>query len=192
MDTTTAGVEPKSKERKQHIIRNLFVGVFGFFVLLFALAMMRSTPPRSKVTAPPVVNKTVAKPRPVIDSKPKLRWVKASDLMRAYGANEVSADRHFKGRVFVIKGSVESVQKDIFGTPYVELTDATDPSPINFIQVYFSKKDEDMLVSLRTHQPLLVACEVQGQLLTLVSANHCRVADRSEIEDSIDPKTANK
>jgi hypothetical protein len=192
LDTTAIDVAPQPKKRKRHISRNLFVGVFGFFVLLFALAMMLPYPPPSKATASPVVNKTVAEPKPVIESKPKLRWVKVSDLLRAYEANEVSADRYFKGREFVIKGSVESVRKDMSGTPYVELTDTIAASPINFVQVYFSKKDEDLLVSLRTHQPLSVACEVQGQLLSLVSANHCRVADQSEIEDSINPKTAHK
>ena len=51
----------------------------------------------------------------------ELPLVTASDLVAAYEANEVAADQRYKNQRFVLTGTVETIGKGLFDSPYVVL-----------------------------------------------------------------------
>lgn len=63
-------------------------------------------------------------------TQPTSKWTDASgavseagvfapDLVAAYKANEVAADARYKDKTIAVTGDVESIGKDLIGSPYV-------------------------------------------------------------------------
>lgn len=73
--------------------------------------------------------------------------VTATDLMRAYEANEVAADAQYKGKLLRISGTIDNIGKDILDTPYVSLTGGS-KAMIFGIQCMFDKSDQAQLAGL--------------------------------------------
>ncbi len=112
---------------------------------------------------------------------PELQWVTPSQIVSEYEANELAADKMYKGKKIGVKGSVEEISNDITDSPYVILTDhglrnGDDPlGGLREVQAHFSDEDKDALAQLRHGQQLSVACKVQG-LMMHVQLDDCRIS----------------
>ena len=88
--------------------------------------------------------------------------VSAMELFAAYHANEVSADQQYKGRVLAVDGAVRSIQKDIFGHPFIILLtrDAFDG-----VHATFNQDPGGQVASLRAGNQVTVVCKGSGMIL---------------------------
>ncbi len=85
--------------------------------------------------------------------------VTANELARQYRENHLAADKRYKGRILRIKGSVESVNRDVLPDS-ISVTLVSD-SEIEFVSIlcYFKEEWEDELSKLRPAQN----CTIQGK-----------------------------
>lgn len=78
-------------------------------------------------------------------------FAKGTDYYKDYDANEIKADQHYLGKSIVMKGFVQSINKDAFGTPYLSLNGGAnfgwtharfgdDPKAIEYLST-INKKD---------------------------------------------------
>ena len=97
--------------------------------------------------------------------------VTASELYRAYEANEVSADQQYKGKRLLITGVVENIGKDVMGNPYVALK-------IDFLKgvnCYFDDKNNKVLSHLSKGQKIQIIGTCAGLTLTDVVVKDCEL-----------------
>ena len=95
--------------------------------------------------------------------------VTASELYRAYEANEVSADQQYKGKRLLITGVVENIGKDVMDNPYVALK-------IDFLKgvnCYFDDENNKVLSQLSKGQKIQIIGTCAGLTLTDVVVKDC-------------------
>ena len=95
--------------------------------------------------------------------------VTASELYRAYEANEVSADQQYKGKRLLITGVVENIGKDVMDNPYVALK-------IDFLKgvnCYFDDENNKVLSHLSKGQKIQIIGTCAGLTLTDVVVKDC-------------------
>ena len=95
--------------------------------------------------------------------------VTASELYRAYEANEVSADQQYKGKRLLITGVVENIGKDVMDNPYVALK-------IDFLKgvnCYFDDENNKVLSQLSKGQKIQIIGTCAGLTLTDVVVRDC-------------------
>lgn len=100
-----------------------------------------------------------------------LSHISADTLYNAYKANELAADQAFKGQWLIVDGVVESVGKDVLGTPYVALGSALT------VQCMFRPGDEEALVPLRAGQAVSIKGKCDGFLIEVILRD-CEVWSR--------------
>lgn len=100
-----------------------------------------------------------------------IETINVAKLAKAYAANEIAADREYKGRRVRITGTVDSVGKDIVGTPYVVLIEREERGAR--AQCTFGRGQEDKLARLTQGQRATFSCEVRG-VLGWIHAAECR------------------
>ncbi len=97
--------------------------------------------------------------------------VTASELYRAYEANEVSADQQYKGKRLLITGAVENIGKDVMDNPYVALK-------IDFLKgvnCYFDDENNKVLSQLNKGQKIQIIGTCAGLTLTDVVVKDCEL-----------------
>ena len=95
----------------------------------------------------------------------------ASELYRAYEANEVSADQQYKGKRLLITGVVENIGKDVMDNPYVALK-------IDFLKgvnCYFDDENNKVLSHLSKGQKIQIIGTCAGLTLTDVVVKDCEL-----------------
>lgn len=90
--------------------------------------------------------------------------VSATELFAAYEANEVAADRKYKGRRISVHGTIESIAKDIVGTPYLALS----AGEFGSVQCMFSAANESALASLSKGKPIIVSGKCSGKMMNVI------------------------
>lgn len=88
--------------------------------------------------------------------------VSALTLVSEYRDNGVAADTKYKDQLVEVTGVVESIDKDILGTPYVAL-ESYKYAIIDHIQCMFSHSNEAELGTVKKGQKITLRGEVQGK-----------------------------
>jgi len=83
-------------------------------------------------------------------------------LVAEYEANEIAADRKYKGKMVQVSGIVESIGKDILDTMYVTL-DSGQEFGITHVQCYFDNSAESYLSSLQKGRSVVITCRCDGK-----------------------------
>ncbi|MCL1861862.1 MAG: OB-fold putative lipoprotein [Proteobacteria bacterium] len=91
--------------------------------------------------------------------------VSARDMIKAYDANEVSADGMFKGKIVEVTGRVGSIGKDITDNPYIAI-DTGDV--IRSVQCFFQKSAESELARVSKGQRITIRGEVDGLMMNVI------------------------
>ncbi len=87
-------------------------------------------------------------------------------LYSEYRANEVAADQKYKGRTLQVSGKVNSVKKDVFNQPYIDLGNGAS------IWCEFDKPDEPLLAQLVKGQSVIVEGVCAGKII-YIHLKHC-------------------
>jgi hypothetical protein len=88
---------------------------------------------------------------------------KSNEVVGYYEDNEVSADEIFKGKTFVVEGTIRSIGKDILDKPYITLT--TDGQGYRDVQCTFVDKNE--VAKLSKGQAVAVKGECRGLMMNV-------------------------
>lgn len=98
--------------------------------------------------------------------------VAAEELVNLYSANQVAADRRFKGKYIRVTGAIDELGKDIMNCPYVNLTAGT--RQVRRAQCVFEKSDEAALAALKKGQRISIVGRCDG-LMGNVLVRMCRI-----------------
>lgn len=101
--------------------------------------------------------------------------VQAWELIASYETNEISADRTFKGKVFLVQGRVSTVGKDLMDNMYVSLEGNDDT--FRQVQCFFADDQEDELTEIGQGSWVTLRGKVD-QLMGNVHLSDCRVMRR--------------
>ena len=94
-----------------------------------------------------------------------------SDLLSEYQANEVAADAKYGGKIVRVTGVVDTIDKDIFGTPHVRLTTGSLFGP--GVDCYFRNEAEPELAKLTKGQTATAEGKLLNRHLLGLSLEHC-------------------
>ncbi|MDQ0592726.1 hypothetical protein QFZ37_001095 [Chryseobacterium ginsenosidimutans] len=97
--------------------------------------------------------------------------ITTSELYRAYEANEVSADEHYKGEKMAVTGIVGNIGKDILDNPYISLK----VDYFQFVNCYFSDKNNKIISQISKGQKVTIIGECAGLTLTDVVVQDCEL-----------------
>ena len=85
-------------------------------------------------------------------------------LIAACDDNANRPDQMFKGKRVEITGEIDTVSKDILGTPYVTL----DQIEITSVQAMFPRGSDGALAPLEKGQRITVQCRIDGELMNII------------------------
>lgn len=89
----------------------------------------------------------------------------SSDLFsHIYERNEVAADENYKGRWCLITGSIDTIGKDIAGTPYVTFTSKR----FGCVQCMFTDDDKKFLATLNKGQHVSIVGICKGKMMNVL------------------------
>jgi hypothetical protein len=101
--------------------------------------------------------------------------ITAAQLFAAYEANEIAADKRFKGKRITITGNVRDIGRDILGRPYLTLM--VDEHGLGSVQAMFPRSAATALATIGRKQAVRVECEVDGKLMNVI-VRDCKFAVR--------------
>ena len=101
--------------------------------------------------------------------------VSATDLMRAYKENKIAADAKYKGKRFVVQGTIIDFGS-INAGPYVALEAG---EMIADVRCIFLSRDTSSLSSLRKGQSIRIEGIGDGELMGFVSLKNCSIVGAS-------------
>jgi hypothetical protein len=131
----------------------LFLGIAGggFMLLMFLCCGFLGL----------AVNDTKQKEQ-IAEAKPEdIITISSSQLFAEYKANDINADRKYKGKILQVSGTAEHISRDIVDNIYVTLKGGE--YEIFSIQCFFSDQFEDQAARLRPHQYLTIRGRCDGK-----------------------------
>ncbi len=134
------------------MLKKLFIGMGIIFVLIFVLAMCDTTTP----TTP------AATPTPI----PEILKITAVDLANIYKANEINADKLYKGRQIELTGNVYDIS-DMLGSQSITI----EGQEYNNVLCFFKPNQKDKLATLQKGQSITIIGVVEGYSLMTVVKN---------------------
>ncbi len=97
--------------------------------------------------------------------------VTADKLQKEYEKNEVKADIEYGGKVILVTGKVDSIQKDIGGRLLVKITGGSNMFIMPTAQI--QKKHINWVASLNKKDNIKVVCKNDGFIIGMVSLSEC-------------------
>jgi hypothetical protein len=94
----------------------------------------------------------------------------AKDLFDAYDSNEVATDISLKGKIVQVTGRVQSINKDVFDSIYVNL--AT-PNQFMSAAMHVVKSEEAKMAALRKGQSVVFRCPKMQRWVGSPSGSDC-------------------
>ena len=95
----------------------------------------------------------------------------AQQLFSEYEANEVAADLKYKGKVLLVTGVVTDIGKDIFDTPFIEMS--LDQFGLEGVRCKFAEKEVPGIASISKGQTITVKGKGDGKLVFSVELRGC-------------------
>lgn len=131
----------------------------GIFILIGIIAV--SSGNNEKETT------AVSKKEPTtVESEPEA--ISAGKLYQEYEANEIAADKKYKGKKMRISGKVESIAKDILNEPYITLYSG---DIAFYVQCYLN--DKTQAETLKKGDVVVLDGEVSGLSVLNVLVKDC-------------------
>lgn len=100
--------------------------------------------------------------------------VTTETLTAFYESNELNAEREMRGKTVVVVGKIRSVDKSIWGVPYI----AMDGARFWSVQCFFPREDTALLASLSKGQVVAINGKVGMKLMSTVSLDNCSLVER--------------
>lgn len=132
------------------------IGCGGFLLLFMCCGVLGLAINGGSGTSSTSSSKTIAEaPAEEIIS------ISANQLFAEYDANDIAADKKYKGRILEVSGSVGDISRDILDNIYVTLK--TGEYKLFSIQCFFADNFEDRAAELRPHQFLWIRGRCDGK-----------------------------
>ncbi|CAO3299744.1 TPA: hypothetical protein ACGCGJ_001000 [Stenotrophomonas maltophilia] len=106
--------------------------------------------------------------RAALDALPQ---VTVAELAKAYEENTVAADQKFKGKRYRVSGTVDSINTDLMGDPYVSLRAGLFIEP----QFSFSQAHLEVIGTLKKGQTVNLVCTGRGDVGKTPMSKDCQV-----------------
>jgi len=134
------------------MLKKLFIVMGIIFVLIFVLTMCDTTPSTTPVpTSTPI---------------PEILKITAIDLANTYKANEINADKLYKGRMIELTGNVYDIS-DMLGSQSITI----EGQDYNHVLCFFKPNQKDKLATLQKGQNVTIIGLVDGYSLMTVVKN---------------------
>jgi hypothetical protein len=101
--------------------------------------------------------------------------VTAAQVVGAYTTNEIAADQNMKDRWMKVTGEIDSIGKDILGSPYVALKTGNTTS-FRGLQCVFDEKHMNQLAELRPSQKVIIFGKCSGMFGNVI-IRECQLCD---------------
>ena len=111
--------------------------------------------------------------------------IKAEDLIDEWNEDEVRAKQKYKDKEIVVYGTVDNIDIDIFGDPYIVL----DEKHLFGVQCIFDNENEDLMVDLEEGDTVAVFGKCSGKIYSLF-LRYINLSARNLIEINIEDKQA--
>ena len=99
--------------------------------------------------------------------------VTAAKIKNDYTSNEISADSQYKGQFVEVSGFIQSINKSVWGSPYIVLADS--PQGWGDVQCSFGQSDETTLAALSAGNPITVEGTGNGYAVGEVLIDSCSI-----------------
>lgn len=139
------------------MLKKIFMGLGIIFVLIFLLAMCDT---KDNTTIP------IPTPTPTQTITPELLKINAVDLSNTYKANEINADKLYKGRMIELTGNVYDIS-DMLGSQSITI----EGQDFNNVLCFFKPNQKDKLATLQKGQSIVITGMVEGYSLMTVVKN---------------------
>lgn len=96
--------------------------------------------------------------------------VTAKELFSAYNANEVAADRQYKGKPLKVSATVAGINKDFTDAIYVELQTGSEFSPAHARGI-----EADAAADLQKGQKVTLECKGAGLVMNSPILDDCKL-----------------
>ena len=136
------------------MLKKLFIGFGIVIVLIFVLAMCDTATPTTPI---PTTTATIT---------PEILKITAIDLANTYKANEINADKLYKGRQIELTGNVYDIS-DMLGSQSITI----EGQDYNNVLCFFKANQKDKLATLVKGQSITVIGLVEGYSLMTVVKN---------------------
>lgn len=147
--------------------------VIGFAWLALALVGMASSDRSPSKSA--AAGSVQSQPAKVAAPAEPLKEYSVQQLAQAYDRNTVAADQQFKGKRFKVTGTVDSINTDMFGNPYVTLRGGVN----QFMEPQF-ELDEDhanYAAGLQSGMRISLVCTGRGDVAKTPMSEDCAPAN---------------
>ena len=136
------------------MLKKLFIGFGIVIVLIFVLAMCDTATPTTPI---PTTTATIT---------PEILKITAIDLANTYKANEINADKLYKGRQIELTGNVYDIS-DMLGSQSITI----EGQDYNNVLCFFKPNQKDKLATLAKGQNVSIIGVVEGYSLMTVVKN---------------------
>lgn len=160
------------KNRKK--AKKYAVWMAASFVLFIIFAIIAGsnieTKKQPQAAQSTVAEQTVEAPKPeTINIK-----VTALQLSKAYNANEVAADRKYKGKEMLVYGIIAGIDKDFMNDIIVNLNSGNSFLPV---RAHLEDEQDDKAASLAKGGEIIVQCNGGGFIIGSVVLNKCVIKE---------------
>jgi len=155
--------------RQGHSTTSRLIGFAWLAVMLVAMAS-GDRPSDKAATAT-----TQSQPAKVAAPVTPLFEVSAQQLAQAYDRKTVAADQQFKGKTFKVTGVVDSINTDLFGSPYVTLRGGVN----QFMEPQFQLDDAhaNYAAGLQSGMRISLICTGRGDVAKTPMSKDCAPAN---------------
>lgn len=116
----------------------------------------------------------------MISQNMKIEHVSGAELSKAYSANEVAADRAYKGKTLFVTGKIASINSGIGGAPYFVLG-----TQIGSPQAKIQKDFIDFAASAKKGESVQLVCSGNGAILGAPMLSDCKPAAKVAIAEAV-------
>lgn len=142
-------------------IKRILIALLVVFVGLFVIGLMVGKDKAHDASVSPPISSNSESQAPAKAAEPVIE-VSTDQLARDYGANEVSADDKYKGKLLKVGGIVQEIGKDFADDPFVSLRTDNEFMPV---RASFAKSALQRLASMHKGQSITLTCRGKGMVI---------------------------
>jgi ribosomal protein S1 len=140
--------------------------VFGIFLGLIIIGLLFGEKTDSDTTAK-------GQSESVVETEPIAFETTAAEISKAYADNTLAADKKYKGKTFIVTGTVAEINTDMFDRAYLILKGGVN----QFMEPQFVLDDaeKDKAASLAKGQAVKLKCLGKGDIAKTPMSEDCQI-----------------
>lgn len=143
---------PKKNNKGKRILSGCGVSLLIFLVVLMGIVVISAI--SSDDTGTDVTNSTTEKVETT--TKDPIVYVTVDEMIKDFKANEVAAEKKYKDQLVAVKGTIYSINVDMFGATCIMLDGH---NGIQVVQCYMKDSEEDRVAELNVGDKITLVGE---------------------------------